>query len=68
MFLFVVSVSSRAASAVNLFFMVPQPCRAEEVGFVDLLDSFVEKEEMYMRDGLHLSGERGDVHERCPAP
>ena len=39
--------------AVNV--MVQQLCREDEVGFVDLRDSFVGKEEMYMRDGLHLS-------------
>ena len=27
-----------------------------EVGFVDLWNSFVGKKEMYLRDGLHLSG------------
>ena len=26
------------------------------MGYVDLWDSFVGKEEMYARDGLHLSG------------
>ena len=26
------------------------------MGFVDLWDSFVGKEEIYLRDGLHLSG------------
>ena len=26
------------------------------MGYVDLWDSFVRKEEMYARDGLHLSG------------
>ena len=36
--------------------MVPQLCREEEVGFVDLWDSFVGKEERYLRYGLHLSG------------
>ena len=36
--------------------MVKQLCREEEVGFVDLWDSFVGKEEMYLRDGLHLNG------------
>ena len=36
--------------------MVKQLCREEEVGFVHLWDSFVGKEEMYLRDGLHLSG------------
>ena len=35
--------------------MVKQLCREEEVGFVDLWDSFVGKEEMYSRNGLHLS-------------
>ena len=36
--------------------MVKRLCKEEEVGYVDLWDSFVGKEEMYMRDGLHLSG------------
>ena len=33
-----------------------QLCREEEVGYGDFWDSFVGKEEMYVRDGLHLSG------------
>ena len=36
--------------------MMKQLCREEEVGFVDLWDSFVGKGEMYSRYGLHLSG------------
>ncbi len=36
--------------------MVQQLCREEEVGFVDLWNSCVGKEEIYLRDGLHLSG------------
>ena len=36
--------------------MVKRLCKEEEVGYVDLWDSFVGKEEMYVRDGLHLSG------------
>ena len=36
--------------------MVERLCKEEEVGYVDSWDSFVGKEEMYMRDGLHLSG------------
>ena len=36
--------------------MVKWLCKEEEVEYVDLWDSFVGKEEMYMRDGLHLSG------------
>ena len=31
-------------------------CKEEDVGYVDLWDSFVGKEEMYAREGLHLSG------------
>ena len=41
--------------------MAKQLCREEEVGFVDLWDSFVGKEEMYLRDGLHLSEKGGAV-------
>ena len=36
--------------------MVKRLCKEEEVGYVDLWDSFVGKEDMYGRDGLHLSG------------
>ena len=36
--------------------MVEQLCKEEKVGYVDLWDSFVGKEEMYVRDGLQLSG------------
>ena len=36
--------------------LVQQLRKEEDVGFVDLWSSFVAKEEMYMRDGLHLSG------------
>ena len=36
--------------------MVERLCKEEEVGYVDLWDSFVGKEEIYVRDGLHLSG------------
>ena len=36
--------------------MVKRLCKEEEVGYMDLWDIFVGKEEMYMRDGLHLSG------------
>ena len=31
-------------------------CKEEDVGYVDLWDSFVGIEGMYARDGLHLSG------------
>ena len=43
--------------------LVEQMCEEEEeeeeeegVGFIDLWGYFVGKEDMYMRDGLHLSG------------
>ena len=36
--------------------MMKQLCKEEDVGYVDLWDSFVGKEDMYARDGLHLSG------------
>ena len=39
--------------AINM--MVKRLCKEEDVGYVDLWDSFVGKEGMYARDGLHLS-------------
>ena len=36
-------------------------CKEEDVGYVDLWDSFVWKEDMYVRDGLHLSGKGAAV-------
>ena len=41
--------------------MVKRLCKEEEVGYVDMWDSFVGKEEMYVRDGLHLSGKGAAV-------
>ena len=41
--------------------MAKRLCKEEEVGYVDLWDSFVGKEEMYARDGLHLSGKGAAV-------
>ena len=41
--------------------LVQQLCKEEDVGFVDLWSSFEAKEEMYMRDGLHLSGKGAGV-------
>ena len=40
--------------------MMKRLCKEEDVGYVDLWDSFVGKEEIYARDGLHLS-EKGAV-------
>ena len=31
-------------------------CKEDDVGYADLWDSFVGKEDMYVRYGLHLSG------------
>ena len=41
--------------------MVKRLCKEEDVGYVDLWDSFVGKEEMYVRNGLHLSGKGAAV-------
>ena len=45
--------------AINM--LVEKLCREEEVGFVDLCGSFVERADMYMKDGLHLSGKGAAV-------
>ena len=41
--------------------MVERLCKEEDMGYVDLWDSFVGKEDMYGRDGLHLSGKGAAV-------
>ena len=41
--------------------LVEQMCEEEGVGFVDLWGYFVGKEDMYMRDGLPLSGKGAAV-------
>ena len=41
--------------------MVERLCKEEDVGYVDLWDSFVGTEDMYRRDGLHLSGKGAAV-------
>ena len=41
--------------------MVERLCKEEEVGYVDMWDSFVGNEELYFRDGLHLSGKGAAV-------
>ena len=40
---------------------VERLCKEEDVGYVDLWDSFVGREDMYGRDGLHLSGKGSAV-------
>ena len=41
--------------------LVEQMCEEEVVGYVDLWGYFVGKEDMYKRDGLHLSGKGAAV-------
>ena len=41
--------------------LLEQMCEEEGVGFVGLWGYFVGKEDMYMRDGLHLSGKGAAV-------
>ena len=41
--------------------MVKRLCKEEDVGYVHLWDSFVGKEDMYVRDGLHLIGKGAAV-------
>ena len=45
--------------AINM--LVQKLCREEEVGFVGLWGSFVGRADMYMKDGLHLSGKGAAV-------
>ena len=45
--------------AINM--LVQKLRREEEVGFVDLWGSFVGRADMYMKDGLHLSGKGAAV-------
>ena len=51
----------RNSRRMSINSLVQQLCKEEDVGFVDLWSSFVAKEEMYMRDGLHLSGKGAGV-------
>ena len=41
--------------------MVERLCKEEDVGYVDMWDSFVGNEELYFRDVLHLSGKGAAV-------
>ena len=52
---------SRNSKRMAIIGMVKRLCKEEDVGYVDLWDSFVGKEEMYLRDGLHLSGKGAGV-------
>ena len=50
----------RNSKRMAINWMVKRLCK-EDVEYVDLWDSFVGKEEMYVRDGLHLSGKGAAV-------
>ena len=41
--------------------LLPKLCMEEGIGFVDMWASFVEREDMFMNDGLHLSGKGAAV-------
>ena len=41
--------------------MVERLCKEEDVGYVDMWDSFVGNEELYFRDGLHIGGKGAAV-------
>ena len=41
--------------------MVERLCKEEDVEYVDLWDSFVGKEEMYVIYGVHIGGRGADV-------
>ena len=41
--------------------IVKRLCKEDEVGYVDMWDSFVGNEDMYARDSLHLSGKEAAV-------
>ena len=51
----------RNAKRMAINGMVKRLCKEEDVGYVDLWDSLVGKEEIYARDGLHLSGKGAAV-------
>ena len=51
----------RNSKRMSINGMVKRLCKEEELGSVDMCDSFVGKEEMYVRDGLHLSGKGAAV-------
>ena len=54
---------TKQARAGQIIFsgILPVFGKKEDVGYLDLWDSFVGKEEMYARDGLHLSGKGAAV-------
>ena len=51
----------RNCRGMTINMLVQKICREEEVGFVDLWGSFVGRADMYMKDGIHLSGKGAAV-------
>ena len=54
-------VTYRNCKRMAINALVEQMCEEEGVGFLDLWGHFVGKEDMYVRDGLHLSGKGAAV-------
>ena len=51
----------RHCKRMAITILVEQMCEEEGVGFIDLWGYFDGKEDMYVRDGLHLSGKGAAV-------
>ena len=51
----------RNCMRIKINTLVQQLCREEDVGFVDLWGCVVGRADMYMKDGLHLSGKGAAV-------
>ena len=51
----------RSCRGMEIKILVEKLCREEEVGFLDLWGRFVGRADMYMKDGLHLSGKGAAV-------
>ena len=51
----------RNCKRMSINTLVELMCEEEGVGFIDLWGYFVGKEDMYVRDGLHLSGKGAAV-------
>ena len=51
----------RNCRGMGIHMLVEKLCREEDVGFVDVWGRFVWRADMYMKDGLHLSGKGAAV-------
>ena len=52
---------NRNSKRMAINWMMKRLCKEEDVGYVDLWDIFVGKEDMYVRDSQHLSGKGAAV-------